>query len=131
MNTALFTYAHYEPGKVYGEKKFTVDEKALAKWRSVYPEDLESDSIPGGMLAMIIVDAVLALNSPRPPGGVHAGQSFDVRRMPRPNEILITEVRCLDKEERNGRKWVRTQTITRSEAGEVLVTGIMTTLVAL
>ena len=83
------------------------------------------------MLAMIVVDAVLNLNAPRPPGGVHGGQTFDVRRMPRIGETLLTEVKCLGKEIKKERKWVRVVTTTRSkDAGEILLTGIMTSLVA-
>jgi acyl dehydratase len=127
----VFTYDYYEPGKVYGSKNFTIDETVVAKWRTVYPNDNEPGVVPGGMLAMIVVDAVLTLNSPRPPGGVHGGQTFDVRRMPRIGETLVTEVKCLDKDIKKGRKWVRTLTTTRSkDNGEIVLTGIMTTLVA-
>lgn len=128
----LFTYDFYEPGKCYGEKGFEVDEATVAKWRTVYPGDNDPGVMPGGMLAMIIIDAVLTLNAPRPPGGVHGGQTFDVIRMPRIGESLVTEVWCLDKEIKKDRKWVRAKSITRSKnSGEVLFTGIMTTLVAM
>ncbi|MDO9401342.1 MAG: MaoC family dehydratase [Polaromonas sp.] len=127
----LFTYDHYEPGKVYGVKEFTVDEAVVAKWRTVYPGDNDPGVMPAGMLAMIVVDAVLTHNAPRPPGGVHGGQTFDVNRMPRIGETLLTEVKCLDKEIKKNRKWVRALTTTRSkDTGELLLTGIMTTLVA-
>ncbi|MDO8441103.1 MAG: MaoC family dehydratase [Polaromonas sp.] len=127
----LFTYDHYEPGKVYGVKEFTVDEAVVAKWRTVYPGDNDPGVMPAGMLAMIVVDAVLTHNAPRPPGGVHGGQTFDVNRMPRIGETLLTEVKCLDKEIKKNRKWVRALTTTRSkDTGEVVLTGIMTTLVA-
>ena len=56
----------------------------------------------------------------------------DVIRMPRIGESLVTEVWCLDKEIKKDRKWVRAKSITRSKnSGEVLFTGIMTTLVAM
>ncbi len=127
----LFTYDYYEPGKIYGVKEFTVDEAVVAKWRTVYPTDNDPGVMPGGMLAMIVVDAVLTYNAPRPPGGVHGGQTFDVRRMPRIGETLLTEVKCLDKEIKKDRKWVRALTTTRSkDTGEIVLTGIMTTLVA-
>lgn len=127
----LFTYDHYEPGKVYGVKEFTVNEAVVAKWRTVYPGDNDPGVMPAGMLAMIVVDAVLTHNAPRPPGGVHGGQTFDVNRMPRIGETLLTEVKCLDKEIKKNRKWVRALTTTRSkDTGELLLTGIMTTLVA-
>lgn len=127
----VFTYDHYEPGKVYGVREFVVSDAVLAKWRSVYPDDDTADDVPAGMLAMIVVDAVLTYNAPRPPGGVHAGQTFEVRRLPRVGETLLTEVKCLDKEIRNNRKWARALTTTVSkDKGDVVLTGVMTTLVA-
>lgn len=130
-DVSIFNYAHYEPGKHYGSRDFAVDEATIAKWRGVYPNDDDPGVMPGGMLAMIVIDAVLTLNSPRPPGGVHGGQTFDVRRMPRIGETLRTEVSCLDKEIKKERKWVRMRTETReAKSGELLFTGVMTTLVA-
>jgi acyl dehydratase len=127
----LFTYDHYEPGKVYGVQEFTVDDAVIAKWRSVYPGDDEPGVMPAGMLAMIVIDAVLTKNAPRPPGGVHGGQTWDLRRMPRIGETLLTEVSCLDKEIKKDRKWVRVATTTRSkDHGDIVFTGVMTTLVA-
>jgi acyl dehydratase len=79
---------------------------------------------------MIVIDAVLTLNSPRPPGAVHGGQTFDLERMPRVGETLRTDVWCLDKEIRKHRKWVRMRTETRALASsELLFTGMLTILV--
>ena len=62
---------------------------------------------------------------------MHGGQTFDVERMPHIGEALRTEVWCLDKEIKKERKWVRMRSETRSlDSGELLFTGIMTTLVA-
>lgn len=127
----IFNYDHYQPGKRYGTRDFSVDDATVARWRSIYPGDDEPGVMPAGMLAMIVVDAILALNSPRPPGGVHGGQTFDVTRMPRIGEALRTEVSCLDKEIRKDRKWVRVRSVTRAaDSGELLFTGVMTSLVA-
>ena len=127
----LFTYDYYEPGKIYGVREFKVDHTVIAKWRIVYPGDDDPDVMPAGMLAMIIIDAVLTYNAPRPPGGMHGGQTFDVHRMPRIGETLLTEVQCLDKEIKKNRKWVRAATTTRSkDTGEIILTGVMTSLVA-
>ncbi len=127
----IFNYAHYEPGKHYGARDVAVDETTVSKWRSVYPHDDDLGVMPAGMLAMIVIDAVLTLNSPRPPGGVHGVQTFDIRRMPRIGETLRTDVWCYDKEIKKDRKWVRVRSETRAVgSNELLFTGVMTTLVA-
>jgi acyl dehydratase len=127
----VFYYDHYETDKVYGEREFVVSEEVLGKWRTCYPGDDAGTEAPAGMLSMIIIDAIIALNSPRPPGGVHAGQTYEVTRWPRAGETLKTEVRCLDKEIRKERRWVKVRTTTRSaDSGELLFAGTMTTMVA-
>ena len=127
----VFNFAHYEPGKHYGAREFAVDDATVAKWRSVYPNDDDSGVMPAGMLAMIVIDAVLTLNSPRPPGGVHGGQTFEIRRMPRIGESIRTDGWCRDKEIKKERKWVRVRSETRAVgSNELLFTGVMTTLLA-
>lgn len=127
----VFNYDHYEPGKKYGTKSFDATPDLIDKWRTVYPDDNASDVIPAGMLAMIVVDAVLTCNAPRPPGGVHAGQSFEIQRLPRIGERLATEVVCISKEIKNNRKWVKVRTTTSSlDQGDVVLVGVMTTLLA-
>ena len=56
---SVFTYEHYEPGKSYGTRPFTFDDAVLAKWHKVYPGDGGYRTMPGGILAMIVLDAVL------------------------------------------------------------------------
>lgn len=127
----VFNYDHYKPGKSYGTKAFDTTPALVEKWRTVYAADSGSEVIPAGMLAMIVVDAVLTCNAPRPPGGVHAGQSFEVHRLPLIGERLNTEVVCIDKEIKNNRKWVKVRTTTSSvDQGDVVLVGVMTTLLA-
>ena len=126
----LFTYDHYETGRSYGMEEFTFDNPVLAKWQKVYPGDGHGGIMPGGMLAMIVLDAVLKLHSPRPPGGIHAGQTFEVLRLPRLGESMLTEVICIGKEIRKERRFVRVRTRTCSLFGEELFTGTMITIVA-
>jgi acyl dehydratase len=83
------------------------------------------------MLSMIVIDAVLTHHAPRPPGGIHGGQTFKVTRMPRIGETLLTEVKCLSKEIKKDRKWVKASTTTTIKGtGEVVLTGVMTSLIA-
>jgi hypothetical protein len=44
----VFTFDHYEPGKVYGVKRFCVDEARVAQWRSgaVFTPTTSTPSIP-------------------------------------------------------------------------------------
>ena len=126
----MFNYDHFEGGKKYGSDSFTVDRDQIDKWLSVYPDDDNGDLMPPGMIAMIQIQCYMACITPRPKGNVHGSQVFDLRRMPKVSETLTTDVECTKKEIRKGRKWVETTYTTRGDEGDVVFTGVMTTLVA-
>ena len=126
----MFVYDHFEVGKAYGSDKFRFDDERLAKWLAVYPDDGHGELMPPGMTAMIQLQAYLSRISPRPKGNVHGSQVFNMNRLPRLGEELVTVVTCTKKEIRKERKWVETSYETRDQAGAVVFTGIMTTLVA-
>jgi hypothetical protein len=79
---------------------------------------------------MIVIDAVLTIISPRPPGSVHGGQTFDLERMPRIGECCAPRSGASTRRPEAARKWGCMRTQTRAlGSGELLFTGIMTLLV--
>lgn len=126
----MFTYDHFEVGKVYGADTFSVDAEKLRKWLAVYPDDDNGKLMPPGMTAMIQIQAYMARITPRPKGNMHGSQVFTLLRLPAISEQLVTEVQCTRKEIRKERKWVETSYTTRDAAGDVVFTGVMTTIVA-
>jgi hypothetical protein len=69
-------------------------------------------------------------NSPRPPGGVHAGWTFEVRRLPRLGENMPNEVISIDKEIRKQRSFLLVRTRTFSLFDGELFTGLMKIIIA-
>jgi hypothetical protein len=67
----------------------------------------------------------MQLMQDRPPGNIHAGQKFWIPRLPELNERLVTSLRCIGKELRNGRRWVTFGTKTVDAARGVLFQGQM------
>ena len=67
--------------------------------------------------------------TPRPPGHIQGGQTFELHWLPPIGTTLRTEVSCLGKEIRKERRWVKMKFISRDLAGKLVFTGINTILV--
>ena len=122
----MITYADFAPGVVLGECPFAFTPEALAQWAALFPDDEECQpTMPPAMIAMVVMRAFMQLMQDRPPGNIHAGQKFWIPRLPELNERLVTSLRCIGKELRNGRRWVTFGTKTVDAARGVLFQGQM------
>jgi hypothetical protein len=118
-----------QPGATLGDAGFEFTEAALSEWTALFPADSACRPVmPPAMIAMVVMRAYMALMHDRPPGNVHAGQKFEIARLPSLNETMTTGLRCLSKDLRNGRRWVTFGTLTRDRAGLPLFSGEMTML---
>lgn len=124
----MYLYDTFEPGQVIGERTLTLDSTLLQRWFEIFPQDSGGASIPAGLTAVIFIRAYSDLLQPRPPGNVHGAQTFEVRRLPQSGETVVTSLSCAGKELRGERRWVRFASETRSQAGDHLFSGLMTTL---
>lgn len=123
------TFDVLEAGSLLGEHRFVFDEAALGEWTALFPEDAGCRPVmPPAMLAMVVMRAFIAIMHDRPPGNVHAGQSFELLRLPVLDERLVTRLRCQCKDLRNGRRWVTFNSETSGDHGELRFSGVMTTL---
>lgn len=105
----MITHDDFVPGRVMGSSTAVLDAAKLRAWRDLFPEDDLNGVMPHGMVAAIAMRAYMEVVQPRPPGNVHAGQRFDLFRLPRAGETLTTTVTCLDKEIRKDRRRVTLQ----------------------
>ena len=124
----MFVFDTFQPGKPIGTSAFRLDRDLVEHWFSLYPEDRDGDRMPAGMTAVVLMRAYANTASPRPPGNVHGGQRFNIVRLPRIGDPLVTALVCDGKELKNGRRWVRIASETRRDDGTLLFTGLMTTL---
>lgn len=122
----MITFDDFEPGRSFGAAPVTLDDALWAGWTRLFPEDADcAPDMPEGMTAVLAMRAYLTLVAPRPPGNVHASQSFAITRLPKRGETVTTEVACAGRELRNGRRWVDLATDSRDAAGAPLFTGRM------
>ncbi|MPZ58908.1 MAG: hypothetical protein GEU91_20940 [Rhizobiales bacterium] len=122
------TFDVLQAGSLLGEHRFVFDEAALGEWTTLFPEDAGCPVMPPAMLAMVVMRAFISIMRDRPPGNVHAGQQFELLRLPVLNERLVTRLRCQSKDLRNGRRWVTFNSETSDDGGELRFSGVMTTL---
>lgn len=127
----MFTFDHYVAGRLYGPHRLTIGADLESQWLQVFPQDAwQDDTVPPGMLSVITLLAYTNVITPRPPGNIHAGQRFDVVRLPRRGETLSTTIRCEDKQVRKGRRWVYLAFETLDDAREPVFEGRFVSIVA-
>ncbi len=125
----MFVFDAYEAGRSYGEHSLVLSPDLCAAWEAEFGTAQGGTRVPASMLSLVVMRAYFAVITPRPPGNVHAGQSFSVQRLPRRGTTVVTEVCCLRKEMRKTRRIVWLGFKARDEDG-ALFTAEMTSLVA-
>ncbi|MBC9177270.1 hypothetical protein [Pseudoroseomonas ludipueritiae] len=114
---ATMLYGDFTPGLGMGSAAYRLDAEAVARWRRLFPDDETGELMPHGMIAVVSMRAYGEVIPLRPPGNIHAAQHFELLRLPRIGEELVTSVSCLSKEIRRGRRRVTVTTETRGSGG--------------
>lgn len=121
----MFVYDGYVAGTAIGARDYLFDEVALRQWLALFPDDVDGDRMPAGMTAVVCMRAYSEILSPRPPGNVHAAQTFTLLRPPRLGDRLVTRISCRAKELKRDRRWVWLRSETTTSDGSVAFTGDM------
>lgn len=91
-------------GQRWGPHAQALDDALFQRWARVYGGDGRSATADPGMVVVAQMRAIMALIDP-PSGSVHAGQRFEVLRLPGRGETVLTTIECLAKEMKRGRRW--------------------------
>lgn len=125
----VIEFENFQPGKVMGEAFVTFDDSLAACWQSIFgsqPEDGADAAAESASLAVVMMmRAYLQVVSPRPPGNVHARQSFRLEGLPQRGEAIRTEIVCTHKELRRERRYVELRACGTGEDGRPVYTGSM------
>ena len=124
----MLVFDTFRPGEIIGTRSLTLDHALVDQWVTLYPEDRDSDRMPPGMTAVVMIRAYSEILQPRPPGNVHGAQRFEIARLPRIGDTLVTTISCESKQLKGERRWVRFVSETRRADGTPMFTGLMTTL---
>ncbi len=123
MDQTIFFDA-FEPDTVLGSFTETPDHKTLQLWQQLYPMDpAAAGQLPRGMATVLLMRAYMHVVAPRPPGNIHAGQQLEMTALPRLNERVTTQVRCVGKQLRKGRRFVELAAQAHGDGGRPLFSG--------
>ncbi|KAA8605733.1 hypothetical protein AL036_17670 [Salipiger aestuarii] len=122
----MITFDDFRPGHIFGTAPVTLDDALFGKWTALFPDDAAcAPDMPEGMIAVLVMNAYMELIAPRPPGNVHAGQTFALERLPKLGETVNTTITCTGKELRKGRRWLTLETRSHDDADNFLFSGEM------
>lgn len=103
---ALWTYARFEPGYVFGTIKVYTGPDRRASWESIYG-GTHNPILPEGVLVAAMMEAYIKAIQPRPDGNVHAAQKLSFSGQTAEwGDVLQMTVSCAGKELKNDRRWV-------------------------
>ncbi len=105
--SAVLTFRDFQPGAILGRRSLTLDRALLRPWEDLFPAEAPlSTAVPAGLLTAMMLRTYAQLVTPRPPGNIRARQRFELLALPPVGARVTTELRCLGKEIRNGRRQV-------------------------
>lgn len=110
--------------------RFDVTAQAVAQYRAIALGSQSGGKVvdlavaPPTMAAVYIRPAQNALNGP--PGGIHAKQQFDFFSPVRIGDTLETVLEVRELYERNGRRFVVSETVTHNLLGAIVCKGLIT-----
>ena len=110
--------------------RYAVTAQAVADYRAIETGQASSDATPADNVASPTLAAVYirpaqnALNGP--PGGIHAKQQFDFFVPVNVGDCLETMLEVRELYERNGKRYVVSQTVTHNQAGAIVCTSRIT-----
>lgn len=125
----MLTFATAEIGREIGREELVLSPGLVEPWCRLFPEDGETgETMPTGMVAIVAMRAYTQVVTPRPPGNVHGEQRFDITRLPKVGETLVTVVSCVSKTLKKEHRWIEFATDTLDLEGRPLFAGRQTIL---
>lgn len=109
MGESTFFFESFEPGVVLGQRVEVYDETKALLWRQIFAQEepgAGSAAEAASLALSNMMRAYLTVVAPRPPGNIHAKQTFRLHSPPRHGEALDVTVSCAGKEVRRGRNYL-------------------------
>lgn len=122
----VLTFDRFQPGELIGADTVVLDQGLLDLWRRLCAdESIDASQIPCGLISVLIMRVYKRVFPPRPPGNIHAMQSFELHQPLRRDEQVRISIGCKHKELKKDRRFVDLETVGESQRG-VLFKGVMT-----
>jgi hypothetical protein len=121
----------FEPGQTWGTDVWIASEEVCRKWTASMKGSAtasQSKRMPAALAQIAIAQSVQNLLREKPPGGVHVKQHLEFRAPIWIGDELTTELRIRNKYLKRERRYVEIETETRNQSGDVVLTGLRTTI---
>ena len=123
MIADLVTYDRVVAGEAIGSCCFEVTGRDIADYRAIAgTSDLELPLSPGLAVALMM-RAYMRLMPKRPPGTIHASQKLTLGAPISPGDRITVALRCVEKERRKERGWVRFESEMRNQRDQLVLLG--------
>jgi acyl dehydratase len=121
MAEDLITYDRLTPGETVGRLSLDITASDIEDYRAIAgTEDLP---LSPGLAVALMMRAYMRLMPKRPPGTVHASQKIRLGVPLAAGDRVTIELRCLEKERRRERGWVRFETEIRNQSEALVLAG--------
>jgi acyl dehydratase len=117
----------FEPGQEWGSHDWTATSEICARWSSAFGTP-SSDRMPPALAFVALSQCVQDLLHEKPPGGVHVRQEIEFQGQANVGDKLTTFLSVNTKYLKRERRYVEFRTVTRNAAGDVIFTGLRTTI---
>lgn len=117
----------FEPGQEWGSHEWTVTPEMCARWSRAFATP-QSDDMPPALAFVALSQCIQTLLREKPPGGVHARQKLVFHRRAKVGDTLTTSLSVRTKYFKRERRYVEFDTATRNQAGDLIFTGLRTTI---
>jgi acyl dehydratase len=123
MIADLVTYDRLAPGETVGRLSLDVTAADIEDYRAIAgTEDLPLPLSPGLAVALMM-RAYMRLMPRRPPGTIHASQRIRLGAPLAAGDRVTIALRCMEKERRKERGWVRFETEIRNQSEALVLAG--------
>jgi acyl dehydratase len=119
------TFDSFSAGELLGTHTETVDAALLEAWRALFPAAAQAEQ---GLLCALLMRAYMRILPERPPGNVHARQSYEFIRAAQLGARLTTRLNCRAAERKGERRWVHLESETSDANGALVCRGAMSML---
>lgn len=117
----------FAPGQAWGTDEWTPTADICARWCRAFCT-APNARMPPALAFVALSQCIQHLLRDKPPGGVHVRQQIDFHRRARVGEPLVTALSVRTKYLKRERRYVEFDTVTRDIAGDLVFTGLRTTI---
>jgi acyl dehydratase len=121
MTEDLVTYERLAPGEKIGSLSLDITAADIEDYRAIM--GMEDMPLSPGLAVALMMRAYMRLMPKRPPGTIHASQKIRLGVPLAAGDRVTVALRCVEKERRKERGWIRFGTEIRNQSEALVLAG--------